>query len=44
MVARFAGVVLLTVGAVSIGLAVVNEKTKLDAILSGGSFVSVSVI
>ena len=32
LVAEFTGVVLVTVGASSTGLAVVNEKTKLDAI------------
>src|SRR5262245_55165735 len=41
--APFAGVVLITAGAVSAGLAVVNEKLKFDAIVSGGSVVSLSV-
>jgi hypothetical protein len=44
LVARLAGVVLSTVGAESVGPAVVKLKTKLDAIWSGGSITSVSVI
>ena len=40
--APFTGVVLVTEGAVSVGLAVVNEKLKSDVIVSGVPSVSVT--